>query len=170
MVKEDYEADNDRRVGDETTVKADSNLKLPDKGKQNASRDTPVPSEPRDEGFHVFSWLETPTGAVEPGSHEHAESVRMQLREMDDFLREGVSRPDRHAYKVCPEATRLDALAYLEEQSTLLKRSAYLKREFEDRVDIFNAADIVFHFFLPLGAAGPTVGKFWGAVRRVIQV
>jgi hypothetical protein len=94
----------------------------------------------------------------------------MQLQEMDDFLRNDANRHDRHAYQICPGATRLDALTYLEEQSLAVKKNSHLKRDFDDRVDVFNAADIVFRFFLPLEHVGPTVEKFWGAIRRIVQV
>lgn len=106
----------------------------------------------------------------EPGSLEEAESLRTQLQEMEDFLGNETNRLDRQAYKNCPEATRSAALTYLEEQAAAVKKNSHLKRHFEDRVDVFNAAEVVFRFFLPLDSGGPTVGKYWGAVHRIVQV
>jgi len=170
MVKDECETDKEKRVGTETATKLDSSLKPPDKGKQAAAGSSSVATESPNDKLHIFTWLEfsTPTGNL--SSQEDFESVSMQLQEMDDFLRKEVTRLDRHAYQACPEGARLDSLTYLEEQSLVVKRNSHLKRDFEDRVDVFNAAEIVFSFFLPLEATGPTVGKFWGAIRRILQV
>jgi hypothetical protein len=89
---------------------------------------------------------------------------------MDNFLTNETKAQDRKAYQSCAEGTRLAALRYLEEQTDVGKKKSSLKRDFEDRVDIFNAADIVFRFFLPMESDGPTVGKYWGAIHRLVQV
>lgn len=155
---------------DGSEMKPKDNLKPPDKGKQNATSKSPTISSPEDDKFHVFSWLESFTASGQLSSQEQAESLRMQLQEIEDFLSNETNRLDRQAYKNCPEATHLAALTYLEEQAATVKRNSHLKRDFEDRVDVLNAAEIVFRFFLPLESEGPTVRKYWGAIHRIVQV
>ena len=43
--------------------------------------------------------------------------------------------------------------------------------DYEHRIDIFNAADQIFRFFLPWRVSNdaPTVGKFWAAVQNLIE-
>jgi hypothetical protein len=142
----------------------------PNKGKQNAAPRSPTDSDPQDDEFHVFSWRESVTATGNPSSQEQAESLQMQLQELEEFLSTETNRFDQQAYHNCPEATHLTALTYLEEQAAAVKKNSQLKREFEDRVDVLNAAEIVFRFFLPLESGGPTVAKFWGAINRLVQV
>ncbi|KAH8905061.1 hypothetical protein BR93DRAFT_945996 [Coniochaeta sp. PMI_546] len=168
LVKDDTACE-DKDNADGSEIKPKDNLKPPDKGKQNATSKSPTISNPEDDKFHVFSWLESFTASGQPSSQEQAESLRMQLQEIEDFLSNETNRLDRQAYKNCPEATHLTALTYLEEQAATVKRNSHLKRDFEDRVDVLNAAEIVFRFFLPLESEGPTVRKFWGAIHRIVQ-
>ncbi|OIW34428.1 hypothetical protein CONLIGDRAFT_566188 [Coniochaeta ligniaria NRRL 30616] len=171
LIKDEGEGEGESTENADTSeTKSKNNLKPPNKGKQNAVAGNPLVSDPQDDKFHVFSWLESFTATGEASSQEQVESLRMQLQEMEDFLRNETNRLDRQAYESCPEATRLAALAYLEEQSAAVKKNSHLKRDFEDRVDVLNAAEIVFRFFLPLESGGPTVGKFWGAIHRIVQV
>lgn len=157
-------------MADENQDGPQAKLKLPTKGKENAVKFDVPETEATDDKFHVFSWLDSFTVTEEASSKEQAESLRVQLQEMDEFIRKETNASDRKAYQNCPEATRLDALTSLEEQLEKSKKSPQSKREFDDRVDIVNAAEIIFRFFLPLQFEGPTVGKFWGAIHRLIRV
>ncbi|KAF4437381.1 hypothetical protein FACUT_5763 [Fusarium acutatum] len=76
--------------------------------------------------------------------------LEAQLDAAETFLTCDTTYTDRKAYKTCKEATRKECYDYL--------------------VDIFNAVDIVYSFFLPTNFQGPMVGKFWGAVRSITEL
>ncbi|KAB5551293.1 hypothetical protein GE09DRAFT_168424 [Coniochaeta sp. 2T2.1] len=170
LVKDDDE-DNDKTKGTaEEERKPKSSLKPPNKGKEPAKPKSPPVPEPEEDRFHIFSWLESFTPTGEAASQEQAESLRQQLQEMEDFLNKDTSRPDRQVYQSCFESTREACLKYLEQQAAMAKKNSSQKRYFENRVDVLNAAEIVFRFFLPLQSDGPTVTKFWGAIYRLVQM
>jgi hypothetical protein len=50
------------------------------------------------------------------------------------------------------------------------KKSLKRQKKYEDRADLVNAAEIMFQFFLHSRFDGPTVGKYWGALFRLIAV
>jgi len=84
---------------------------------------------------------------------------------------------DAKAYKACDLNSRSSVRRYLEEKRRELESADPLKREyrgdqrrFEEKIDIFNAADTIFQFFLPVDFEGPTVGKYWGAIDNLIVV
>lgn len=80
---------------------------------------------------------------------------------------------DGHAYSRCVKTTRRDVHAELEaEPQKLSPGEATLgqRKEFEQRVQLFNAADVVFKFFLHPDSLVPTVRKFWGAVEALVKV
>lgn len=164
--------DKDKDIADETESKSDKSFEPPNKGKpeQTADMNSPTDSDSKDDKFHVFSWLESFTATDDPSSQERAKSLQAQLQEMEDFVINETKEIDSKAYQSCQEATHLDALAYLEGLSPAAQKTPRFKRGFEDRVDVFNAAEIVFRFFLPLQTVGPTVGKYWGAIHRLLQV
>jgi len=167
---ENKDKDKDKDTADKVEVLATNSLNPPDKGKQNTTMSNPAGSDAQGDKFHVFSWLNTFTATGEPSPQEQAEFLCMQLQEMEDFLSNDTKQLDQRTYRACPEATRLNALTYLEQQYTAVQKNNRLKRDFEDRVDVFNAAERVFRFFLPLDFVGPTVPKFWGAIHRLVQV
>jgi hypothetical protein len=164
------EDDVDKNPAAEATVREGTSLKPLDKGKQNATGTASVTSEWQDDNFNVFAWFRSSAASREASGQGHAEFARAQLQDMDDFLQNEVNRPDRRAYQACPQATRLECLAYLEQHPVPASGNARLRRGFEDRVDVYNAAEMILRFFLPLDATGPTIGKFWGAVRRIVEV
>lgn len=165
--------DKDEEETDEEIEDSISKLKPPVKGKESAAANTSTTSDTEQDKFHVFSWLESFTVVADAHSQEQARLVRTHLQEMHDFLDKETNSSDRKAYRSCPEAKKLDTFTYLEKYSVLVaatKKKTQQKRELEDRIDIFNAAEVIFRFFLPLQFEGPTVGKFWGAVHRLVQM
>lgn len=152
-----------------------------DKGKGRAdSSPAPTPASELDvlpdrvnDRFHVFSWLETVLTTGDANSQVQVESLRIQLQEVEDYLKNSTSFSDRRAYQDSQVATRPSCFRYLREQGGLteeFKKQPRMKQDYEDRIDIVNAADIVYRFFLPLGFDGPTVRKFWGAINLLVQV
>lgn len=80
---------------------------------------------------------------------------------------------DGHAYSKCAKTTRRELHAALEaERQKLNPGEATLeqRKEFEQRVHLFNAADVVFKFFFRPDSQIPTIRKFWGAVQALVQV
>jgi hypothetical protein len=121
--------------------------------------------------FHIFECLD---GVRSPNTDSIDEAALVELlREVDDYLAYSTSFTDRKEYRDCPEATRVSAYADMEKEGIELAKSkprALVQQNYEDRIDIFNAADLVFSFFLPPSLEAPTVSKFWGAIHRVVQV
>ncbi|KAF9763786.1 hypothetical protein IL306_002999 [Fusarium sp. DS 682] len=98
--------------------------------------------------------------------------LEAQLDAAETFLTCDTTYADRKAYKTCKEATRKECYDYLVELSSRVEddESDSLQHAYEEKIDIFNAADVVYSFFLPIGFNGPMVGKFWGAVRSIIEL
>jgi hypothetical protein len=79
-------------------------------------------------------------------------NLRADLKELHRFLQRQTSFEDRVAYKECPQQSRNDIYALLR------------------KVEVVNKAETVFRFFLPSDFKGRTVGKFWGALHRLLVV
>lgn len=105
--------------------------------------------------------------SVSSGEESDLNCLKRQLAEADNFmttLSPGITRKE---YADCQGSTRQQVHDCLEKEPAPDfdddddddDRVAY-----ENRIDVFNAADILFRFFLPPAIEAPTVGKFWGAV------
>lgn len=81
---------------------------------------------------------------------------------------------DKIAYRDCPKANRRSLFEYLQQEGLRIEEQSAedrrRKQQYEQRVDILNAADTVFQFYLPIGVYAPTATRYWGAVRALIQV
>ncbi|CAJ0546131.1 Ff.00g096040.m01.CDS01 [Fusarium sp. VM40] len=99
-------------------------------------------------------------------------ALEVQLDAAERFLTCETTYSDRKAYKSCETATRSECYDYLAGLASRVEDdgSDIVRRTYEERVDIFNAVDIVYTFFLPLNFNGSMVGKFWGAVRTLIEL
>ncbi|KAL3306236.1 mg2+ transporter [Colletotrichum asianum] len=123
------------------------------------------------ERFHVFSWADAHTSSPVEGPNFIV--LQKQLSEVEDFLTAETNGPDRRAYLDSEASGRDEVFAYLEQQGAAiqeLKNKPWKKQDYEDRVDIFNAADTLFRFFLPPLFDGPTTERFWGAVMNLVWV
>ncbi|KAI8279225.1 hypothetical protein K4K56_012772 [Colletotrichum sp. SAR 10_98] len=123
------------------------------------------------ERFHVFSWADAHTSSPVEGPNFIV--LQKQLSEVEDFLTAETNGPDRRAYLDSEASGRDEVYAYLEQQGAAikeLKNKPWKKQDYEDRVDIFNAADTLFRFFLPPLFDGPTTERFWGAVMSLVWV
>ncbi len=148
----------------------------PPKGKETSKPGDKPETLTRDsnEQFHAFTWLEhVRLFSADLFAKVDDEELRNQLQEVDDYLQNGTSFSDKKTYQSGKEATRLSSLEYLEQQASQVdkgKNKIQKKQEYEDRIDILNAADVVFRFFLPAVYEGPTVQKYWGAIRDLVEV
>jgi hypothetical protein len=96
------------------------------------------------------------------------------LKEMDEYLSTEINLSHRLIYNAAPSNTRLELYELLsgmrkeavsEEDSTTPQIKVY-----EAMVDVVNAAEVLFRFFLPSNYEGTMVKKYWGAMYRLLQV
>ncbi|OTB14339.1 hypothetical protein K445DRAFT_23746 [Daldinia sp. EC12] len=139
------------------------------------NKKTQVKEIGNDDGkFHVFSWLEM-DGNEGNGGVPDIEALTESLQETEDYLLQSTSMKDRNSYRNCKLSSRGYVHAYLKSQGLRienLEEKGWQKNDYEQKVDLYNAADIVFSFFLPqyLGIDKPTIGRFWGAVDSLVQI
>ena len=127
------------------------------------------------ESFSVFAWLD---GASNSDTELiNSAVIRDHLEEVDDWLRRMTSFGDAKAYKACGRSSRSSIRLFLEEKGRELEDvksdrgegyTNVIQHRFEDLIDIFNAAETIFRFFLPVDFEGPTVGKYWGVIKSII--
>ncbi|KAF5582608.1 hypothetical protein FPCIR_9457 [Fusarium pseudocircinatum] len=96
--------------------------------------------------------------------------LEAQLDAAETFLTCDTTCADRKAYE--KEATRKECYEYLVDLSGRIEEaeSDFLRPEHEEKVDIFNAVDIVYSSFYPQISQGPMAGKYWGAVRPLTEL
>ncbi|PQE03562.1 Mg2+ transporter protein [Rutstroemia sp. NJR-2017a BVV2] len=95
------------------------------------------------------------------------------MEKVEDFLIHRTSFTDSRAYKSCSSLLRTDVHSMLENEGKELLNSDTPTEKLkvhEDIIDIFNTADSLFQFFLPMTSKTPTAMKFWGAVHRIVCV
>ncbi|KAK1723977.1 uncharacterized protein BDZ83DRAFT_579540 [Colletotrichum acutatum] len=147
-----------------------SGLQLPRSSAGNRMSFPPGQSNKTNEMFHVFSWAE----ARPPSPMEGPNFIvlQKQLSEVEEFLTAETNGPDRRAYLEAEMSTRNEVFEYLEQQGARMQdtKKSWKKQDYEERVDIFNAADSLFRFFLPPLFDGPTTERFWGAVMNLVRI
>ncbi|EFX03055.1 Mg2+ transporter [Grosmannia clavigera kw1407] len=124
----------------------------------------------------IFSCL---TGVTRPDHNTIDEdALDDHLREAEEFILSATSFSDRHAYNACPNSTRDEISAHLQQVGAELAKITDQKsvrsqlsqqRFYEIQLDVFNAASMVFAYFFPPGVNVPTVQKFWGAVQIIVN-
>jgi len=93
--------------------------------------------------------------------------------EVEDYLLKETIIGDRRAYNDCAKKKRDTVHGILKtERQELYRRKLTLQeqKDFEKRVSLFNAADVIFKFFFPPDTWVPTIRKFWGAVLGLVNV
>ncbi len=129
--------------------------------------------------FSVFGWLnsydESLRGAVKiiPPEIQY-QQLEQDLREADDFMNHKTNLNEKLTYRACPVKTRLEVYRMLVEERqdiTAEPESDQTKRKkYETKVDILNAGESLFQFFLPRNSVGPSIGKFWGGLFQILEV
>jgi hypothetical protein len=130
------------------------------------------------EPFVDYDKAHPPSPVPSPNSPEAQRSpkeifVMEYFQDIENHLLNKTVVGDGHAYSRCAKATRGEVHAALEaERQKLSTGEATLgqRKEFEQRVRIFNAANVVFKFFFHPDSRAPTVRKFWGAVQALVKV
>ncbi len=136
------------------------------------------------DSFSVFTCLD---GASKSDTELiDSDVIRDHLEEVDDWLRHMTSFTDVKAYKNGGQSSRSSVRLFLEESCRKLEelevdlksggREDYGSehteelRRLEAQINTFNMADTVFRLFLPRNFDGPTVGKYWGAIKGAMDV
>ncbi|KAI0843060.1 hypothetical protein F5Y06DRAFT_292046 [Hypoxylon sp. FL0890] len=132
------------------------------------------PTGHTDNNFHVFSWLEM-NQAETDCSELDVDALNTNLQEAEDYLLRSMTMRDRNAYQNCNISSQRSVHAYLKGKRRRIEQmdeDSQERQGYENKVDLYNAADIVFSFFLPhsLGEDTPTIGKFWGAVESLVEI
>ncbi|KAI3336240.1 hypothetical protein F4824DRAFT_462651 [Ustulina deusta] len=120
------------------------------------------------QSFSVFAWIQPSSGI------SRTMAARAELGRIDQFIRRKTRKTDQRAYTECPEATPEEIRAELErlpvEKHLLeLDEGSGLRLALRDRIDAFNAAVVVFTYFLPLQFVGPSIGKVWGSLKLLLD-
>lgn len=97
---------------------------------------------------------------------------------MDQFLSCETSISERIAHKECPRischvvCSSLDQERRAIEDSNLRNKKENERKRLicEQRIDIFNAADPIFHVFFSSTMEGPIVSKYRGALHQLLEV
>lgn len=141
----------------------------PDTMANKASEKRSEQSAAPPEYLHVFTLLpksaETSSDAILQGLHE-------QLSAAEKFLTEKTSYSAQRGYKRCELMTRDGVREHLEKLAARVeeKRSDTARRSYEERLDVFDKAEMLFQLFFPLTFHGPTTGKYWGALSKLMIV
>jgi hypothetical protein len=112
-------------------------------------------------------------GVAQPNNSIDEVMLEKHMEEVEDYLIHRTSFTDSRAYKACSSLLRIDVHSMLEKEGKELLNSdtpSEKLRAHEDLIDIFNTADSLFQFFLPMTSMTPTAMKFWGAVHRIVRV
>ncbi|KAK6583556.1 hypothetical protein PZA11_003286 [Diplocarpon coronariae] len=141
-------------------------------------------SEQHKEQFHVFTWINSKnaTHSVSPGITAtnvdyilpgfEPQGLEDDLTEIDNYLSTEIHLSHRLIYDSCPVKTRVELyqVLSLERKAALEEKGGTLEiRAYEAIVDVANAAERLFQFFLPSDFQGPTVRKYWGGIYRLVK-
>lgn len=148
--------------------------KTSEKNRTQAEEKTPSMPTRVNDTFHVFTWLgNIQSTPADSSAGIDTEMVVKQLQEIETYILCSTGTRDRSAYSRCGTSSRRAVHDYLAEHSIETEqRNSGTKKQYEARVNLYNAADLVFRFFLPwmVDSQAPTVGKFWGALRSLVEV
>lgn len=99
-------------------------------------------------------------------------TLEAQLEAAEKFITAETTYSNRKTYKSCKESTKMECYLYLAGLADRVEAqgSDQVRRAYEEKIDIFNAADVIYNFFLPANFEGPMAGKFWGALRTMLEV
>jgi hypothetical protein len=100
--------------------------------------------------------------------------MKGDLGEIDQFLTRMTNLNLRFDYQGCTNRGRQDAYEMLMKEKQDLNESSEtdLKRRknYENKVDLLNTANLMVQFFLPSKIEGPSVGKYRRALFQLIAV
>ncbi|KAI1344069.1 hypothetical protein F5Y15DRAFT_186429 [Xylariaceae sp. FL0016] len=123
--------------------------------------------------FHVFTWMDTVQANTDSRSLDRT-ALYQQFENLRKYILNSTELKDRRSYRHCTRSSRQELHAYLEEQRVTIESSGDSPNkdlDYERKVDLYNAADVVYGFFLPcsIGKGLPTTNAFWGAIHEFIK-
>ncbi|KAK0122467.1 hypothetical protein ONS95_010699 [Cadophora gregata] len=142
-----------------------------------------APSNPSNEEFHVFTWLNSRSGGQNSSRDTSAGNVNFilagfeeqglqdDMTEIDNYLTKETSLNHRLIYNRSPESNnRSDIYRRLSElKPDATSTEEHMIARYESSVGILNAAELLYRFFLPSEYEAPTIPKFWGTFARLIK-
>ncbi|CAD6445946.1 79cbdec4-4d36-4b36-bb97-543955684f77 [Sclerotinia trifoliorum] len=153
-------------------------------GSQNSEKDDPDTSmagkKAVSHDFHVFNWMNTqidmPNSARTAKDSKASNLVagvneillHSDLQEIDDYLMQKTNISERLTYRACPSHTRKQFYDILHEVESKIQADQSLRATYELQVELANAADTLFEFFLSPQESGPTTEKYWGPLYEII--
>ncbi|UKZ79218.1 hypothetical protein TrVFT333_006968 [Trichoderma virens FT-333] len=141
----------------------------PDAVANKASEKRPEQSAATLEYLHVFTLL---SKNAESSGDSILQDLREQLSAAEKFLTEKTSYTAQRGYKRCELMTKDGVQEQLEKLAVRVeeKKSDTIRRSYDERLDVFNMADTLFQLFFPLTFHGPTTGKYWGALSKLMHI
>ncbi|KAF7560841.1 hypothetical protein G7046_g3306 [Stylonectria norvegica] len=124
------------------------------------------------EEIHVLALMPENSKGEKPTPDAALEDLKARLQAAETFLLEETSFSNRKAYRNASESTRHETYGYLGDLAIQVEANGAdsIRRSYEERIDIFNAADMVHGVFLPNAFDDPTSRKFWGAIRALVNL
>lgn len=132
--------------------------------------------------FHVFNWMNThidksnspklAKGSPTPTFLASINEALLQddLQEIDDYLLQKTNFSERFAYKASPRHTRKQFYDVLVKVESKIWDDQSLRATYELQVELANAAEALFEFFLSPQNPGPTTEKYWGPLYEIVIV
>ncbi|PNP48191.1 hypothetical protein THARTR1_10332 [Trichoderma harzianum] len=141
----------------------------PDTTANKASEKRPEQPAAAPEYLHVFTLL---SKSADSSNDSILKDLQEQLSAAEKFLAEKTSYTAQRGYKRCELMTRDGVNGQLERLAARIeeKKSDTVRRSYEERLDVFNMADTLFQLFFPLTFHGPTTGKYWGALSKLMEM
>ncbi|KAK4077895.1 uncharacterized protein Triagg1_3589 [Trichoderma aggressivum f. europaeum] len=141
----------------------------PDATSNKASEKRPQHSAAAPEYLHVFTLL---SKSADSSSDSVLKDLQEQLSAAEKFMTEKTSYTAQRGYKRCELMTRDGVNGQLEKLAARIeeKKSDTVRRSYEERLDVFNMAGTLFQLFFPLSFHGPTTGKYWGALSKLMEM
>lgn len=136
--------------------------------------DPPVSDE-----FHMFDWMNM--YIAQPKKHRNSNSkqthevlvkvnkvlLQDDLQEVEDYLLQKTSLHERSTYKSSPMRTRKQFYNLLFEAENKARGDDSLRSVYELQVELANAAETLFCFFLSPQNTGPTTQRYWGPLYNI---
>lgn len=160
------------------TSKEDNNTKVSDSKSADASEAAEMNYS---DELHVFNWMNTQIGKSITANVTRRSAARNvaiinetllhdDLQEINDFLLQKTNINERFAYKASPRHTRKQFYDILFEVESKIQTDQSLQATYELQVELANAAEVLFRFFLSPQDLGPTTEEFWGPLYEIIVV
>lgn len=132
-----------------------------------------------DESFHVLALCQSGSVHLKKSSDDDNDddddawdNLKVQLQEADNFLTHQTAFTDRKTFKACEGSSRSEVYTMLANMATQVDENGAdeMRRLYEERIDVYNAASILYDLFLPKDLKDPTSKKYWGAVKEMARV